>query len=304
MTNNTGIRVLSLFDGISIGRLALERAGIKVAEYVAYEIDRTAIRISSYNWPDIKHMGDVTTLDFEAYRGFDLLLCGSPCQDLSHMTTNRLGLEGSKSNLFYWGAKCVQLGLCKYFLFENVAGMRKVDKEAMTEILGVEPIRICSSTVSAQTRGRLYWTNLPYDEVFSHKADAQDVLTDGIAPRDHYTAVITHSDSRTGLPNQIAKERAMQFKCYVDDEAVYCHKIIGHTNKYYRLKEGQRYRLDLLNAVELERLQTMPDNYTKYGVALPGERPGVKEIGYHSRHHAIGNAWTTDIISNFVINLK
>lgn len=301
--NSNGIRVLSLFDGISIGRLALERAGIKVAEYVAYEIDNAAIRISSYNWPEIAHKGDVTTIDFEAYRGFDLLLCGSPCQDLSQMTNGRKGLEGSKSNLFYWGAKCVQLGLCRYFLFENVAGMRKEDKEAMTEILGVEPVKICSSTVSAQTRGRYYWTNLPYSQVFSHKTDAQEILEDGMAPRDHYTAVITHSDSHTGLPNRIVKDRAMQFKCYADDSATYCHTVMRCTKKYDRMVDGQRYRLDILSAVELERLQTMPDNYTKYGVALPGEKPGVKEMGYHARHQVIGNAWTTDVIANFMCGL-
>ena len=100
------MRVLSLFDGISCGMAALERAGIPVERYVAYEINEPSIKISKKNYPNIEHKGDVTNVDFSEYIGFDLLIGGSPCQDLSGLNTvyrqkDKTGLQGEKSRLFY-----------------------------------------------------------------------------------------------------------------------------------------------------------------------------------------------------------
>lgn len=295
----TGMKVLSLFDGISVGRLALERAGIKVAEYHTFEIEKLASSVARYNWPDIVEHGNVENINYDMFKGFDLLLCGSPCQDLSQFTQERRGLEGDKSRLFFYGARAVELGICKNFLFENVAGMRAVDRQVMTDCLGVEPVRVCSSLVSAQTRARLYWTNLPV-RITERRAKAQSVLEYGIAPRDTYTAVMCHSDSASSLLHRMVKQRIQQFKAIPDDVGEYKQGSLPYGKRYYNLIEGQQYRLERLLPVELERLQTLPDDYTKYGT-----RDGATvELGFHSRHHAVGNAWTADIIADILAGLK
>jgi DNA (cytosine-5)-methyltransferase 3A len=147
------MNVLSLFDGISCGMVALERAGIPVERYVAYEIDKYAIQISKKNYPQIEHCGDVTTADFTQYRGFDLLIGGSPCQDLCAIGS-RKGLDGEKSGLFFHYVRALKEVKPKYFLLENNASMTKENKDKISQILGVEPIMIDSSLVSAQMRKR------------------------------------------------------------------------------------------------------------------------------------------------------
>ena len=123
------MRVLSLFDGISCGMVALERAGIPVESYVAYEIIEPSIKISKKNYPNIEHKGDVTNADFSEYIGFDLLIGGSPCQDLSGLNTvyrqkGKTGLQGEKSRLFYAYVDALNTVAPKYFLFENVASTK------------------------------------------------------------------------------------------------------------------------------------------------------------------------------------
>ena len=155
------MNVLSLFDGISCGRLALERAGIPVDRYVAYEIEPNAIKVSKANWDDIEHCGDVTTADFNQYKGFDAIIGGFPCQDLSINKKNREGLDGKRSGLFWHLVRAIEEVKPKYFLVENNYKMPKKDQDIITQTLGVEPILIYSGKVSAQSRYRLYWTNIP-----------------------------------------------------------------------------------------------------------------------------------------------
>ena len=156
------MNVLSLFDGISCGRVALERAGIKVDTYYASEIDKYAIKITQKNYPDTIQLGDVNNIDFTQSIGkIDLLLGGSPCQDLSIAKQNRQGLKGERSKLFWKYVEALNTIKPKWFIFENVASMKKADKDIITKELGVEPIMIDSALVSAQQRKRLYWTNIP-----------------------------------------------------------------------------------------------------------------------------------------------
>lgn len=155
------MKVLSLFDGISCGRLALERAGIPVERYVAYEIDENAIKVSKANWNDIEYYGDVTVADFSQYKGFDAIIGGFPCQDLSINKRNRKGLEGNRSGLFWHLVRAIEEVNPKYFLVENNYKMPQKDQDIITKTLGVEPILIYSGKVSAQSRYRLYWTNIP-----------------------------------------------------------------------------------------------------------------------------------------------
>lgn len=163
-----GIRVLSLFDGISCGMVALKRLGVKVDRYVAYEIDGDAIKVSKYNFPQIEHKGDVTTADFTKYKNFDLLIGGSPCQNLCGMG-DRKGLKGEKSKLFFEFIRAMKECEPKYFLLENNASMSKENKNIISQYIGCEPVLINSGDFSAQNRKRLYWTNIPIKKTYYKK---------------------------------------------------------------------------------------------------------------------------------------
>ena len=176
------MRVLSLFDGISCGRLALERAGIPVEVYYASEIDKYAIKVSEKNYPDIIRLGDVREIDFSQFIGkIDLIIGGSPCQDLSIAKKNRQGLEGEKSGLFWKFVEAVKTIKPKYFMLENVASMSKENKQIITDTLGVESILINSALVSAQQRKRLYWCNWAVDQPEDKGIVLKDVLETGHA---------------------------------------------------------------------------------------------------------------------------
>lgn len=157
------IKVLSLFDGISCGLVALKNLGYNVEEYHAYEIDANAIKISTANHPEIIRHGDVNDTDFTEYEGIDLLIGGSPCQDLSIQKGSREGLKGSKSSLFWKYVEALANAKPQYFLFENVASMKDADRDIITEALRVEPIMINAADFLPQNRERYYWTNIPVD---------------------------------------------------------------------------------------------------------------------------------------------
>lgn len=152
------MKILSLFDGIACGYEALKRAGIKIDRYVAYEIDKNAIAIAKKNHPDIEEMGSVVDADFAQYKGFDLVIGGSPCQGFS-IAGKQLNFDDPRSKLYFEFERAVREVNPKYFFLENVA-MRKDFEAVITERLGVEPILINSNLVSAQNRKRLYWTNI------------------------------------------------------------------------------------------------------------------------------------------------
>ena len=176
------MKVLSLFDGISCARVALERSGVNVETYYASEIDEHSIKIAGKNFPDTIHIGDVRNifgddrtrepqyifvkenkgvLTSHFTGGIDLLIGGSPCQDLSIANTNREGLAGKRSGLFWQYVRVLNEVQPKYFILENVASMPKEAKKIITETLGVEPIMIDAALVGAQRRKRLFWTNIP-----------------------------------------------------------------------------------------------------------------------------------------------
>lgn len=159
------LTVLSLFDGISCGRVALQRANIPVAKYYASEIDKYAIQVTQKNWPDTIQLGDVTKIDFSKYAGeIDLLIGGSPCQDLS-IAGNRAGLEGERSGLFFKYVEALNTIKPKWFLLENNVGMPQEAYEKISELMGCYPVEINSALVSAQTRKRYYWTNIGPKEI-------------------------------------------------------------------------------------------------------------------------------------------
>ena len=191
------MRVLSLFDGISCGHVALERAGIPIEIYYASEIDKYAIEITQKNYPDTIQLGDINNIDFTEFIGkVDLIMGGSPCQDLS-IAGKRKGLSGERSGLFYKFVEAIEVIKPKYFLLENNVGMPKEAYEEISRLMGCYPIEINSALVSAQTRKRYYWTNIgPQDiNLFGFPTCKipqpenkgillKDVLESGVADRD------------------------------------------------------------------------------------------------------------------------
>ena len=155
------MNVLSLFDGISCARVALDRAGIEVNAYMASEIEKNAIKVSEKNYSDIIRVGSVVGLEVEGQ--VDLLIGGSPCTDLSIAKKDRKGLEGDKSCLFWEFVRIKKECNPQWFILENVASMPKADRDIITREMGVEPIMFNASLVSAQCRKRLFWTNIPFD---------------------------------------------------------------------------------------------------------------------------------------------
>lgn len=165
------MKVLSLFGGIECGLVALKRLGIVPEEYYSSEIDPYAIKITTANHPEVVHIGSITDVKYrlgelkwiggEAKTQIDLMIGGSPCQDLSIAKANGKGLNWEKSGLFFEYMRLLTEIRPRYFLLENVASMKKADRDEITRIIGVEPIMINSALVSAQNRKRLYWTNIP-----------------------------------------------------------------------------------------------------------------------------------------------
>lgn len=173
------MNVLNLFDGISCGMVALERTGIAVDNYIAYEIDKFAVQTSAKNYPGIIRRGDVFDGNFSDFRGVDLLLGGSPCTYWSIARKNRetdCGGEGFR--LFMQYVRALEETGAKYFLYENNHSIHQNIKDEISKKLGIQPIMINSALVSAQQRKRCYWTNIPN---VTQPADRGIMLKDIIA---------------------------------------------------------------------------------------------------------------------------
>lgn len=286
------MRILSLFDGISCGRLALERAGIPVEKYYASEIDKYAIQVAQKNYPDTIQIGDVTKLNWEDYSDIDILIGGSPCQDLSNYKYDRgevKGLEGDKSKLFWCFVKALRTIKPKYFLLENVATMQKKWADIISEELGVKPILIESSLVSAAERHRLYWTNIPVNALPDNKhLCLKDImLSEDKVPEkywygDKYPITIHGLDKKVCATIHLNGHRQAkevynpEFKC----NTLLCDGNGGNLQK----KVLQNGKVRKLTPIEYERLQNLPDNYTAC-------------VADSHRYTAIGNGWTVDVIA-------
>ena len=155
------MNVLSLFDGMSCGQIALNKAGVKYDHYFASEIDKYAIKVAQANYPHTTQLGDVSKIQFNLPLKVDLLMGGSPCQGFS-VAGKQLDFDDPRSKLFFEFVRLRDKLKPKYFLMENVP-MKQDSQDIITKYLGVEPITINSSLFSAQNRKRLYWTNIPFD---------------------------------------------------------------------------------------------------------------------------------------------
>lgn len=284
------MKVLSLFDGISVGRVALERAAIPVERYVSYEIDPYAVQISKKNWSDIEYHGDVISADFTQYRGFDLLMGGSPCQSLSIVRSKtRENLDG-KSKLFFEFVRAKEEVQPKYFLFENVASMNDESKRVISECLGCEPILIDSTDFSAQSRPRLYWTNIPVDlEYEKSNLVLKDIMQTDVDDKYFYKCGFDfHGDDKSVVATLHINGHDILKR--VSNPMCKCPTLTtcsgGNTQK--KVMDDGRPRK--LTPVEYERLQTLPDGYTE----------GVSDS---RRYNALGNAWTVDVIAHLLMLL-
>ena len=187
------MKVLSLFDGMACGMIAMQLAGVDVGSYDAYEIDKYAIKTAQHNFPMIKEHGDVFAADFTQYKGVDFLIGGSPCTYWSiAQTKNRETVaSGMGWELFSQYVRSLHEAKPKYFIYENNKSMSKAIRESITETFGFEPICINSALVSAQNRQRLYWVGKrnedgTYSKVLVEQPDdrgilLRDILETGIA---------------------------------------------------------------------------------------------------------------------------
>ena len=239
------MNVLSLFDGISAGQVALERAGIKVDKYYASEIDKYAIQVTQKNYPDTVQIGDVTKVSYEngilEYENvmqdvgkIDLLIGGSPCQGFS-FAGKQLNFEDDRSKLFFEYVRLLEETKPKYFLLENVK-MKKEYQDVITKYLGVEPIEINSALVSAQTRKRLYWTNIPnIEQPKDKKIMLKDVIEgEGIKVDREKSFAIIASIGRTTPREYFYKNQGQMV--FVDRDKAYCIDA-----NYYKGANWQQY---------------------------------------------------------------
>ena len=297
------MRVLSLFDGICCGHLALERAGSKIDSYDAYEIEKSAIKATQANFPDVVHHGDVTKEDFTKYKGkVDIIIGGFPCMDVS-MAGKGAGLKGARSGLFYEFLRAMEECQPKYFLVENVV-MKKEWENIITSCLGVEPIEINSSLVSAQNRRRLYWTNIPNVILPKDKnITLADILEDiefpnpaAIRGRRLNKATIVgrrldknghRQDYDKNIPiTQCLEVRATntnKSNCLttVDKDNVLTPLPVGRYPDAFKNNLPFRY----YTTKEMCRLQTVPDDF-------------LNMIPDSAARKALGNGWTVDVIAH------
>lgn len=278
------MKVLSLFDGISCGKVALDRAGVDVKEYYASEVDKWAILISKDKNKDIIHLGDVNNHKDWDITDIDLIIGGSPCQSISNLGDGS-GLNG-KSGLFFKYLECLEKYKPKYFILENVVGNKKSIGE-ITKLLGVEPILINSSLVSGQKRARYYWTNIPVSGLPEDKnIKLKDVLEIGIPEKSEL------SDSRLKwLKSDKGVATVEKRYAVVDPEQAACltARSDASWNSNYVTRNGV---ITKLTPTEYERLQTLPDGYT-----LVLDEYGKQVVHDSQRYKALGNGWTVDVIS-------
>jgi len=277
------MNVLSLFDGMSCGQIALERAGIKVDNYYASEIDKHAINVTQHNYPNTIQLGDINNWKSWNLSEIDLVMGGSPCQGFSNSGFG-LNFEDPRSKLFFTFVEILKFYNPEYFLLENVK-MKKEWENVISEYLGVSPILIDSSLVSAQKRSRLYWTNIP---------NVQKPEDKGLLFKD----IIDNNKSNyiTWKPEQMKmwfnKEyvRKDYYRIEQPNKKVQCLMAQMGTNRPKTWLDESETVFRWITPIEWERLQTLPDNYT----SIESDA---------QRRKMIGNGWTADIITHIFKNI-
>jgi len=283
--------VLSLFDGISCGQVALERAGIPVELYLASEVDKYAIQVTQKNYPNTVQLGDVRYVGKPQNFEVDLLLGGSPCQGFS-FAGKQLNFDDPRSALFFEYVRVLKLVKPKWFLLENVK-MKKEWKDIISDALGVQPIEINSKYFVPQNRPRLYWTNIKSQNTpTTYDHCLKDILGD--ATSKYYLTEKQKSILNLNYEwceNEIIRHKAgkhQQDNIYRYDGLMAClaashHGAARHLTKTY-LPNGEIRRL---TENEVEKLQGVPIDYTKH-------------VSSSKRYELLGNGWTVDVIAHIL----
>jgi DNA (cytosine-5)-methyltransferase 3A len=321
-----GINVLSLFDGISCAKLALERAGIKINKYYSSEICNHALAIQNFHYSgdtSFIQLGDVCNIDGYNYSNeIDLVVFGSPCTNLSSINkTERTGLEGSESKLFYEALRIMgqiysfqKLGKKLYFLMENVASMSKKDRDIITSELAVifpdlKLYKINSADLSGANRRRYYWTNIPnIGKVVPTNVKYQDIVVNGYVDRDKANVLLgsnctlTNGISRyfkMNIGNIIFKDK--EFAALPTEQKLVQYPTILKQSGYVTTNKTKIDEYDFPNGcyrlpsvLESERLMTIPDGYVSE----------VQNVAKTNKLKAIGLSMTVEVIAHFLLNLK
>jgi hypothetical protein len=282
------MKILSLCDGMSCLHIALDKVGIPVEEYYAAEIKEIGIRVTKDNYPNTIHIGDVNKIGYKDgvlytesgnynVGNIDLVAFGSPCQSFSQAmkTDMRVGLaDKERSGLFLECYRILKEVNPKWFLLENVASMKKEDKDFLSECMGVQPIRINSKLVGPALRDRLYWTNIPnVTQPEDKHITLQSILTSGYTDREKARALLV-SDSRP-----LTDKKRMMHR----------YRDTGFTTIIWEEK-GNDNSIRYMNQTELERCQTVPEGYTKC-------------LTRNEAANVLGDGWTIDVIAHIFKNL-
>jgi len=294
------MNVLSLFDGMSCGQIALEKLGIPVKNYFAAEIDKYAIQVAKSNYPDMVHLGDVKDIwvsnSYEGAIGstpcttgidhkgethkIDLLIGGSPCQGFS-FAGKQLNFDDPRSQLFFEYVRLLKALKPKYFLMENVK-MKKESMDIITEYLGVEPIEINSNLVSAQNRKRLYWTNIPMEGL---PEDKGIMLKDILEPVEQIDDAYYYSDKSIAYMErgndkwqQAGDRRADRYTQTPDTKKAFTITANFHKGVPYNYFDDSRGPLILQKA----------RGYNKGGLkALDGKTPTLSTSSWEHNNHLV-----------------
>ena len=306
--------VLSLFDGLSCGQIALNRVGIEYDNYFASEIDRHAIKVTQTNYPKTIQLGDVREIKAENLPTIDLLIGGSPCQGFS-FAGKGLNFEDPRSKLFFEFVRLKNETQPKYWLLENVK-MKVEHQNIISEILGVKPILINSKLVSAQSRERLYWTNIPITELPRDKGVLlKDIIEIGEPIKDKSQTILATlykenaksmiKRNKAGLLVKMSSENPRIKELSITDRGIRPHRndkrksgiseigtIHYPDTKSYTITANHAPKVlteiigwRKLTPKECERLQTVPDNYTDC-------------VSDTQRYKMLGNGWTVDVIAH------
>ena len=282
------INVLSLFDGISCGHIALDKAGIPINKYYASEIDKYAIKVTNKNYPETINLGDVTTVSGELFtEKIDLLIGGSPCQGFSQAGKMK-NFDDPRSKLFWEYVRILQEVKPKYFLLENVV-MKQEWQDIISEALGVKPIMIDSSLTSAATRKRLYWTNIP------GVGQPEDLgITFGdIRERDVPEGSIYYTDKGLDWIRRHEKRTGKTLRIIGDSDKMQMLEASMYkkysSQRFFGIEDthGLRY----ITVTECERCMNVPDGYTDC-------------CSNTQRYKQLGNGWEVNTITHIFRILK
>ena len=273
------MNVLSLFDGMSCGQIALNKIGVKYENYFASEIKKHAIEVTQYNYPKTIQLGDVTKIKSNELPKINLLIGGSPCQDFSSLNNTRNGLKGSKSSLFFEYLRLLKECQPDFFLLENVI-MPKSDYNIISNYLGCKPVRINASNVSAVLRDRYYWTNigLQYVDLFNFstciipqpidkKIYLNDILEYGFSNRKKHSCLLVNCGENPNRNYLLRRNKSMP----------------GTITLIYSDKKMEESTIRMATQLELERLHTIPEGYTNI-------------LNKRKAGDLIGDGWVIDVI--------